>query len=466
MSNIISSHGSPSGSVFGVIGDLIGTSEGKAYFKYNYDTLNIGWDAPSVTSTPIITPTPSKTPYPPEAFYCTEIQASGSSKCNNECRLEWTTDGESTIVYGVNWSRPATNSDPLLIMGNLGGISSSLMDGSISYQGFSSQGFSGNYWLSFSRPSSILDIPKMKISIAEGSGAIRSARLISYTSGSSTVAVLRAYNINGNYVFHTRNLSGVLNSGTGGTISEILSNKNQTVSVSGISTQESVELLEIIGYNNKLYFSPREIKECKPTPTPTPTPSITPTQTVTPSITPTQTVTPSSSGLPPVTTATPTPTITVTSTQTPTPTKTSTPTPTSTTTPLVSFWIDYDEYGRAQATWVTSGGDLYPSPLDTGIPFTTSNVFGTMQLNSLNVKYGINIRYASVGSPDPRNRPYQIDAKTDLFGLYNFNYVDPYGIVRNANGVSTPNTLVYAVACGSSVSSVVRGSATLSPRYC
>lgn len=45
MNNGLPSHGNPEGQVYGVIGDVISTDEGKAYIKTQHDTLNLGWEA-------------------------------------------------------------------------------------------------------------------------------------------------------------------------------------------------------------------------------------------------------------------------------------------------------------------------------------------------------------------------------------------------------------------------------------
>ncbi len=130
------------------------------------------------------------------------------------------------------------------------------------------------------------------------------------------------------------------------------------------------------------------------------------------------------------------------------------------------MWIDYDADGNASATWLTPSGAIYSSGLISGgTPFATA-MSGTMLLNSLKVIYGANIRYAPLGGSDPRGRAYQIDAKTDLFGNYDFDYIDPYGVQRNASGTSSPNTLVYAVVCGLSVVSTIKGTTQISTRYC
>lgn len=487
MSNIIPYHGAPTGSVFGIIGDLIGTDEGKPYIKYEYDSLNIGWDSPrSIPPVPTVTPTPSTTPYPVDTFFCEELYATGSSKCDNIVRLEWTSDGGDTIFYNIGWGRAATLNDPVLITGNINGVSSSLMNGVITFEGFVSSSFAGEYWLAFSRQSQILDTVKMKISIVAGANPIRSARLIGYTSGSNTSLVLSARKIQGSYIYHTRNLSGILNNGTKGFISELLTDTNQTISVTGSSVQ-SMELIEILGYNDPLSFIPREIKEClvtTPTPTPAPsnTPSHTPTQTPTTTGTPTPTLTQTVTTSPTITytgvnpltptpsptitsTPTPTPTLSSTPTPTPTPTLSSTPTPTPTKIASISVWIDYDADGRAQASWLTPGGEPFGVDLS-GEKFTTAVAGEAILINSLKISYGTNIRYAEVGSPDPRGASRQIDATTDLYGFYNFDYLDPYGIQRNANGASTPYTLVYAVACGRNIVAAHKGTAATSSRYC
>lgn len=484
MSKFISSHGSPTGSVFGKIGDIIGTNEGKVYVKYSNDSLNIGWEAPRPTPPPpSLTPTPTPTKPEKEALKFNELIATGYSDCNNECILEWAVNGNGSLHCEVNWTKPATQSDPVLVIGS---GASSYTDGRTSYEKVVDVS-TGVYRIGFIRQSSAFDVVNFRISVSDDSRSLISAKLISYLSGSSTPASMTVNNITGYYVYHTRNLSGLLTNGSGGIISGILNDTTQTLTVDNKEIP-STELLEIVGYNEKLYFVPQEIIMC-PTPSITPTltptitktPTTTPTKTVTPTTTPTKTVTPTATPTQTVTptvtptdgtipyTPSPTPTMTGTSTPTPTPTLTYTNTPTVTQTPsggpIQNMWIDYDEYGNVSASWLNQTG-MEVSFVSTGTPFTnaTSSI---ILINSLIVHAGTNIRYASGGS-DPRGIAYQIDARTNSAGLYDFNYYDPYNVLRNAYGTSTPNTAVYAVVCARSGTSITvnKGSATISSRPC
>lgn len=496
MSNTISSHGAPTGSVFGKLGEVIGTDQGIAYYKEDADTLNDGWGNPlTPTPTPFPTITPTPIPFPPASFACIYFEATSSVKCNNEFKIEWSTDNVSNMSYIIRWSRPATILDPVYIMGN--NATSSLINNQISYTGTLYNAAPNDFNIGFTRPSNTEESATIKVSMfGDGDGKIRSISVYGYSNGTSDV-VLKSPNISGKYIYHTRNLSGNLFNGTGGIISSTQSGSNQVISAS-LSGNPSIELLEIIGYNDVLSFDPREIKNCGvSTPTPTPFPTVTPTPTFaasptptpTPSltVTPTLTPTPTATGAPthtltptPTPTATGEPTFTPTPTTTPAPTSTLTPTPTPTVAPTVTptptvlptnqIWLDYDNLGRAQAMWVDVYGMLQTSGLLTGTPYTTCPQFDGLciKTNSLNVTYGTNYRMKySCGNTDPRTVSYQIDAVTNITGEYEFTYIDPYGVTRSANGsVSTSNTSVYAVACGVSIVSVSKGSAAVSARRC
>jgi hypothetical protein len=132
MSNTIASHGAPSGSVFGKIGEIIGTDIGVAYYKSELDTLNIGWGNPlTPTPTPTTTPTPTPVPFPTQSFLCTQIEATASVKCNNEFKLFYETDSVTNISINISWGRPATQEDPVYLFGN--GAVASLFDNETSY---------------------------------------------------------------------------------------------------------------------------------------------------------------------------------------------------------------------------------------------------------------------------------------------------------------------------------------------
>ena len=487
MSTTIASHGTPTGSVFGVVGSTIGTDAGVAYLKIDSDTLNDGWGSPlTPTPTPTITPTPTPLPFPTQSFSCVSLEASSSAKCNNEFKLYWETDNVTNLSYLVSWTRPATSVDPVYVFGN--NTTSSFTNNETSSFGTSIFVPPDLYNIGFTRPSSVVDSAAIKVT-AFGSGKIRAASLYGYSTGTSPIS-LKANGIAGNYIWHSRNLSGNLFGGTAGKISGIQNSPTQVVTASLVGSP-SIELLEIVGYNDNLTFVPRELKECgAPTPTPTPvptaTPTPTPTTTTTPTPTPTITRTPTPTLTPTPTptggpTFTPTPTVNATNTPTPTPTPsltstpTTTPIPTSTPTPTpmpktIKVWLDYDVHGRAQASWIDSGGIYRSSGLLNGNPYTTPPELNGLCIfeGSLNIVYGTNYRMQySCAASDPRSLSYQIDAVTNLNGEYSFVYVDSYGVSRTASGNFTvPNTSIYAIACGVSVTSASKGSASVSSRRC
>lgn len=490
MSNTIASHGTPTGSVFGKIGEIIGTDVGRAYYKTEADTLNDGWGNP-LTPTP--TPSPTPTPLPPpitEYFECDSLQASGSVKCNNEFKLEWKTNASVGVSYTMKWSRPATVLDPVYVFGN--GGTSSLVNGEVSYSNIIVSLYGQRPNVGFTRLSSNVDSGSIKLTAFSGfGGKFEHATLYGYNTG-SYAATLKAENITGKYIYHTRNLSGYLTQGTAGFISSVLSASYQQV-VSSIVGFPSIELLEIGSPSGLLAFDPREIKQClglEPTPTPTTTPTLTPTPTSTPTLTstptPTSTSTPTSTPTTtptptgtwtPGPTETPTPTPTATNTPTPTPTPTATPTPTSTNTPTPTpttvpntdkIWLDYDAFGRAQASWVDGSGNFVDTGLLSGPAYTTALNGICIKTNSLYITYGTNYRMRySCAESDPRTVSYQIDATTNINGEYAFTYIDPYGISRTASAnTGKSNTTIYAIVCGSSVVSSTKGIAALSTRYC
>lgn len=404
MSNIIPSHKNPSGSVFGIVGDVIGTDEGKAYEKYLYDSLNVGWDIYRVQTQsvePAPTPVPY-VPYPVESFSCTALYATGSSKNGNECRLEWETDMPSVLRCIVSWSNAATSSDPVMLMGDNSPVGA--ITGGYSYD-YGGRVFSlpGNYWVGFSRPSSSLDTATFKLTAVGGN--IRGARLISYTL--NTTASLSAENASGSFVYHRRNLLNTLSNGTGGIISPTLTGTTASLFITG-SAVESIELLEIAGYNNVLYFTPKEMKSSA-----------------------------------------------------------------QTTNLTTSFWVDHDQYGRAKLSWTNDFDVKLLDVHSSGVPFSPFIVSASYTFpniakqNSLTVLNGTNLRFAPSASADPKTGSFQIDVVTDINGLYEFTYKDPYNVTRTATGRSSiANNPVYGTACGTSVVSNVRGVASVSSRRC
>jgi hypothetical protein len=460
MSNTIASHGLPSGSVFGKIGETIGTDIGAVYYKEEKDTLNIGWNTLFIL-TPVPTPTltPTLIPFPTQSFSSNRLEATGSVKCNNEFKLFVKTDGTTNLSFNASWGRPATQNDPVYLFGN--NTTSSLSNNETSYFSTISNINADTFNFGFTRESSEIDSGSIRISTF-GEGKIRSATLYGYSTGTSAVILKSAHT--GRYIYHTRNLSGNLVNGTGGIISSVQSGSTEIVTASLVGTP-SIELLEIVGYNDVLEFDPRELKEC---PTPTPTLTSTQTQTVTPTITGTQTQTitstfTSSPGMTMTPTETPTETPTLTATITPTPTPTSTPILTK------KIWIDYDNYGKAQASWLDEYGNYQETGLLSGTPYTTPTELSGICIaeGSLNIVYGTNYRERpSCDQSDPRSISYQIDAVTNLNNEYSFVYIDPYGVSRTASGIFSPNSPVYAVACGVSITSVNKGSATVSTRRC
>lgn len=402
MSNIIPSHNNPSGSVFGIIGDVIGTDEGIAYEKYRDDTLNTGWDV-YIIPTQSLEPTPSPEPYIPypiESFSCTALYATGSSRNGNECRLEWETDSSTVLRCEVSWSNQATNDDPVMLMGNNSPVGA--ITGGYSFD-YGSRVFSaaGHYWVGFSRPSSSLDTAKFKLSVI--GGRIRGTKLISYVL--NTTASLRAENISGSFIYHNRNLLNTLSNGTGGTISSTLTGSVANLFVTG--STESIELLEIAGYNGVLYFTPKEMK--------------------------------------------------------------SSPQTTNLTTSFwvdhdqygrakLSWINDFN----VKILDVQSSGPAF-SPFIVTASYAFPNI---AKQNSLTVINGTNLRFAPSASADPRTGSFQIDVITDINGLYTFTYKDPYNVTRTATGKSVPNNPVYGAACGASILSNIQGVASVSSRRC
>lgn len=456
MSNTISSHGSPSGSVFGKLGEIIGTDAGVAYLKREFDSRNIGWGDPYVsTVTPTPTPTPTIVPEITASFLCDEMQATGSTKCyGNEVKLVWRINDESQIAYTLNWDRAATAVDPVVLGGNL--IAATLTSGTT--YNITSDLSSGTYILSYMRTTNIPDTVRIKVSRSTGTG-LKKAQLFSYRSGSYTTN-LKVFNVSGHYQYHTRNLT------TGGPdyTSQIISGST-TQFLTGSGAFPCVDLLEVVSYNDIFSFDPQGVVDCFATPTPTPTPTATATPTPTPTATPTAT----SVGPTPTPTETPTgPTPTPTSTPTATPTPTPTPTPTATPVPVYRIWMDYDANGRVSASWDNYGGGS-TNISSSGIPYTTAISGNCIVQNSLLTVYGTNLRTSECPSgADPRNpNSYQIDATCNSNGQYSFSYTDPYGVTRTASSTSgTPNGKVYSVACGVAIISQIIGSAVVSSRIC
>jgi hypothetical protein len=129
--------------------------------------------------------------------------------------------------------------------------------------------------------------------------------------------------------------------------------------------------------------------------------------------------------------------------------------------------MDYDSVGRVSASWENSGGGT-TIVSSTGSAYTTAVDGICIVQNSLSLVYGTNLRTSACSSTsDPRLDSYQIDATCTYQGIYNFNYIDPYGVTRNASSTSgTPNGKVYSVACGTAVTSQIIGTAVVSSRLC
>lgn len=402
MSTTLSSHGTPTGSVFGKLGETIGTDEGRAYYKLEYDTLNIGWGSP-ITPAPTPTPEPTPTPIPYEAnaFACTELEATGSIKANNELKLQFNTSAVTNLSFFATWSRATSLNDPVNISGYP--AVTSLVDGETSYSSAKLNVFPNTFNFGISRPSSSLDTASIHVNTF-GAGPMRSARLFGYSSGSSPI-VLRANGITGNYVYHSRNSSGNLVGGTGGYISSVISSSAQLMVTASINSPVSTHLLEIVSYNGILTFVPIEIKErVRATPQH----------------------------------------------------------------PSHSIWLNYDNLGKANASWRDPAGNLQNRSL-VGTPYSKCASFNGLCVitGSLSVTSGTNYREAVLcGASDPRTVSYQIDVTTNLNGEYNFNYLDPYGVSRNANGIGLPSTKIYGIVCGYSITSTTRGAAEISTRLC
>ena len=129
--------------------------------------------------------------------------------------------------------------------------------------------------------------------------------------------------------------------------------------------------------------------------------------------------------------------------------------------------MDYDASGRVSASWDSYGGGSANVSLS-GPPFTTAIYGICIFKNSLSTVYGTNLRISECPSEaDPRSVSYQIDATCNFQGIYSFSYVDPYGQLRYASSTGgTPNGKVYSVACGTSITSQIIGTAMVSSRRC
>jgi hypothetical protein len=129
--------------------------------------------------------------------------------------------------------------------------------------------------------------------------------------------------------------------------------------------------------------------------------------------------------------------------------------------------MDYDSAGRVSASWENSGGG-FEVVSSTGTPYTTAVDGVCIVQNSLYLVYGTNLRTSACSSTsDPRQTSFQIDATCNHLGIYSFSYVDPYGQLRYASTNSGPiNGKVYSIACGTSITSQITGTAVVSSRPC
>jgi hypothetical protein len=129
--------------------------------------------------------------------------------------------------------------------------------------------------------------------------------------------------------------------------------------------------------------------------------------------------------------------------------------------------MDYDASGRVSASWVAYEG-ARTNISESGIPYNTAINGNCIVKNSLSTVYGTNLRISECPSEaDPRSVSYQIDATCNFQGIYSFSYVDPYGQLRYASSTGgTPNGKVYSVACGTSITSRIIGTAMVSSRRC
>lgn len=405
MSTTIASYGTPTGSVYGKLGEVIGTNVGRAYYKIEADTLNDGWGEPRTpTPTPTFTPTPTPTPIITK-FFCYLATCTGSVKCDNELKIDWRTNANASVNCVINWARPATVADPVRVFGN--NTTSSLTNNETFYNSIVSSSYGATYNIGFSRATSSIDSGSIRLNAFSG-GGFEYLSMRGYSSGSSTLA-LNVENISRNYIYHTRNLSGNSNQTTSGFISQVLSSSYQIITASA-ANDDYIELLEINDSEGALTFDPVEIKSCNAI-IPTPVPN----------------------------------------------------------NHRIWLNYDmfgrvsaswFDQTGSFVNTGLLTGVPYATCDATDGV---------CIRSGSLNLTYGTNyrIQYSCSYNNDPRSASYQIDATTNINGEYSFVYADTYGIHRNATSATgVSNTTIYAVVCGSSIISIAKGNATISGRIC
>lgn len=131
-----------------------------------------------------------------------------------------------------------------------------------------------------------------------------------------------------------------------------------------------------------------------------------------------------------------------------------------------TVWTNYDENGKAKGRWIDRSTGVQRYFDGSGEPhafaFTANQVDGFTT-----IEYGTNLRKGATDINDPRLISYQLNAICNYQGNYSFSYLDSYGIIRSVSGTGyPPNTTVYAVACGSSISTISVGSAVRSNILC
>jgi hypothetical protein len=281
MSFTLPSHGSPSGSVFGNLGKLIGTDEGIAYRKVEYDSRNIGWGDPVDPSvTPTVTPTPTPTSLELIPFSCDELQVTGSTRCrDNIVDLTFKLEEAADILVEINASRVSSAGDAVNVYGNIVGTDFALGMTSLSKTYTLPAGI---YNIQYTRNYYVIDPFTIKVKSTSG-GRFKNAILKSFSEQASTT-YLNAYGITGYYLWHTKR-------GSDSFSPYAISNSEQSLNL--YTRTATVVLLEIIQPTDS--FSGVygvAVYECLPTPTPTVTPTATVTPTITPGISPTPTRTP------------------------------------------------------------------------------------------------------------------------------------------------------------------------------
>lgn len=300
MSITLSSHGSPSGSVFGNLGKIIGTDEGLAYLKIDHDSKNIGWGDPVPPSpTPTVTPTPTQTSLELTPFSCDEIQITGSSRClGNTINLYFKLDEPTNVLVEINASRISQVNDKVFATGSF--IVESDFPVGTWYLSKTYTLLSGVHNIQYSRDFFVIDPVTIRVKSSSG-GRFKTAILKSFSEVKYTT-YLNVYGITGNYIWHTKDpRASIVDS-----YYSVPENSNKKSLSVFTKDYPSTILAEIISPKDNFYDNYGVVVyDCIPTPTPTVTPTVTPTSTLTPTPTVTPTFTP-----------------TVTPTLTPTPTAT------------------------------------------------------------------------------------------------------------------------------------------------